>query len=48
MDRRLDCFGVEGIDDAIVGTRRSDTVGEEMGYGWGEFGLDGGFNGSGA
>ena len=48
LDRRLDCFGVEGIDDAIVGAGRGDTVGEEMSYGWGEFGLDGGFDGSGA
>ena len=48
VDRRLDCFGVEGADNVVVGAGRGNTVGEEMSYGWGEFGLDGGFNGSGA
>ena len=48
VDRRLDCFGVEGADNVVVGAGRGDTVGEEMGYGRGEFGLDGGFDGSGA
>ena len=48
MDRRLDCFGVEGADNVVVGAGRGNTVGEEMSYGWGEFGLDGGFNASGA
>ena len=48
VDRRLDCFGVEGADNVVVGAGRGNTVGEEMGYGRGEFGLDGGFDGSGA
>ena len=48
VDRRLDCFGVEGADNVVVGAGRGNTVGEEMSYGWGEFGLDGGFDGSGA
>ena len=48
VDRRLDCFGVEGADDVIIGAGRGDTIGKEMSYGWGEFGLDGGFDGSGA
>ena len=48
LDRRLDCFGVEGGNDAIVGTGRGDAIGEEVIYGWEESGLEGGFNGSGA
>ena len=47
-DRRLDCFGVDGGEDAFVGAGGGDTIGEVVGYGGGESGLQGGPDGSGS